>query len=63
MLVIKNIDFVFSLYYKGGEHIRSFEKSYAVSFMNRNDKRTTHLPVTNYDCHEKAPYTIGIRGS
>lgn len=49
MLVIKNTDFVFSLYNKDGVHIRSFEKSYAVSFMNRNDKRVTHLLITNYD--------------
>jgi hypothetical protein len=48
MLVIKNTDFIFSLYNKDGVHIRSFEKSYAVSFMNRNDKRTTHLLITNY---------------
>ena len=48
MLVIKNTDFIFSLYNKDGIHIRSFEKSYAVSFMNRNDKRTTHLLITNY---------------
>ena len=48
MLVIKNTDFVFGLYNKDGVHIRSFEKSYAVSFMNRNDKRTTHLLITNY---------------
>ncbi|WP_304062692.1 hypothetical protein [Hoylesella loescheii] len=40
---------MFGLYYKGGEHIRSFEKSYAVSFMGRNDKRATHLLITNYD--------------
>lgn len=40
---------MFGLFNKGGEHICSFEKSYAVSFMNRNDKRTTHLLVTNYN--------------
>jgi len=49
MLVIKDLDFVFGLYNNDGEHIGSFEKSYAVSFMNRNDKRTTHLLVTSYN--------------
>ena len=49
MLVIKDLDFVFGLYNNDGVHIGSFEKSYAVSFMNRNDKRATHLLVTNYN--------------
>ena len=62
MLVIKNTDFIFGLYNKDGIHIRSFEKSYAVSFMNRNDKRTTHLLITNYSWHEKASYTTSVRG-
>ena len=48
MLVIKNTDFIFNLYNKRGINIRSFEKNYTVSFMNRNDKKTTHLLITNY---------------
>lgn len=48
MLVIKNTEFIFNLYNKKGINIRSFEKNYAVSFMNRNDKKTTHLMITNY---------------
>lgn len=48
MLVIKNTDFIFNLYNKKGINIRSFEKNYMVSFMNRNDKKTTHLLITNY---------------
>lgn len=48
MLVIKNTDFIFSLYNKEGIKIRSFDKEYTVSFMNRNDKKVTHLLITNY---------------
>ena len=28
--------------------IRTFDKEYLVSFMNRNDKKVTHLLITNY---------------
>lgn len=48
MLVIKNTPFIFDLYNKEGINIQSFEKQYTVSFMNRNDKATTHLLITNY---------------
>ena len=48
MLVIKNTDFIYSLYNKKGIRIRSFDKKYMVSFMNRNDKKVTHLLITNY---------------
>ena len=48
MLVIKNTEFIFQLYNKPGINIRSFEKKYLVSFMNRNDKNVTHLLITNY---------------
>jgi len=47
-LVIKNTDFIHSLYKKDGINIRYFDKSYNVSFMNRNDKKTEHLLITNY---------------
>ncbi len=48
MLVIKNTDFIFSLYNQPGINIRSFDKEYVVSFMNRNEKKVTHLLITNY---------------
>ena len=48
MMVIKNTDFIYGLYNKTGINIRSFEKEYLVSFMNRNDKKATHLLITNY---------------
>jgi DNA adenine methylase len=48
MLIIKNTDFIYSLYDKEGVNIRTFDKEYIVSFMNRNDKKVTHLLITNY---------------
>ena len=48
MLIIKNTDFIYSLYNKDGVYIRTFDKEYVVSFMNRNDKKVTHLLITNY---------------
>ena len=48
MLIIKNTDFIYSLYNKEGINIRTFDKEYLVSFMNRNDKKVTHLLITNY---------------
>ena len=49
MLVIKNTDFIYSLYSnKEGINISSFDKEYTVSFMNRNDKKVKHLLITNY---------------
>lgn len=48
MLIIKNTDFIYKLYNHPGINIRSFEKNYTVSFMNRNDKKVTHLLITNY---------------
>ena len=47
-LVIKNTDFIHGLYEKAGIKIQYFDKSYNVSFMNRNDKKTEHLLITNY---------------
>jgi len=47
-LVIKNTDFIHGLYEKEGVNIQYFDKSYNVSFMNRNDKKTEHLLITNY---------------
>lgn len=48
MLIIKNTDFIYNLYNQPHVNIRSFEKNYTVSFMNRNDKKVTHLLITNY---------------
>ena len=48
MMIIKNTDFIFNLYNKDGINIRMFDKEYLVSFMNRNDKKVTHLLITNY---------------
>ncbi|MBR5276460.1 MAG: DNA adenine methylase [Bacteroidaceae bacterium] len=48
MLIIKNTDFIYDLYNKEGINIRTFDKEYLVSFMNRNDKKVTHLLITNY---------------
>ena len=49
MLIIKNTDFIYGLYSNhSGVYIKSFDKEYVVSFMNRNDKKVTHLLITNY---------------
>lgn len=48
MLIIKNTDFIYSLYNKEGINIKAFDKEYVVSFMNRNEKKVTHLLITNY---------------
>lgn len=48
MMIIKNTDFIYGLYNKEGINIRTFNKEYIVSFMNRNDKKVTHLLITNY---------------
>ncbi len=48
MMIIKNTDFIYGLYNKKGVNIRTFDKEYVVSFMNRNDKRVVHLLITNY---------------
>ena len=48
MLIIKNTDFIYELYNKAGIKIRAFDKKYLVSFMNRNNKKVTHLLITNY---------------
>ncbi|WP_295068740.1 DNA adenine methylase [Ruminococcus sp.] len=47
MLVIKNTDYIYNLY-KNDFKISSFDKTYLVSFMNRNDKDVKHLVITNY---------------
>ncbi len=48
MMIIKNTEFIYGLYDKKDINIRTFDKEYVVSFMNRNDKKVTHLLITNY---------------
>ena len=48
MIIIKNTDFIYNLYAGNGLNIHSFDKTYLVSFMNRNDKNAEHLIITNY---------------
>lgn len=56
MLVIKNTDFIRSLYPAGKAtangkqlYISKFDKKYVVSFQDRNDKDAEHLLITNYE--------------
>lgn len=48
MLVIKATPFILSLYENKGLNIKQFDKTYTVSFMNRNDKKAEHLIIMNY---------------
>jgi len=48
LMIIKNTEFIYSLYCNKGLNIKSFEKMYLVSFMNRNDKNAEHLLIRNY---------------
>ena len=48
MLVIKNTSFIHELYNKKNINVKYFDKTYVVSFMNRNDKNVEHLLITNY---------------
>ncbi|MBO4862718.1 MAG: DNA adenine methylase [Firmicutes bacterium] len=55
MVVIKNTEFIDSIYPDGvlcrsGGRLRKtgFDKTYQVSFMNRNDRKAEHLIITNY---------------
>ncbi len=48
MMVIKNTPYILSLYNNNNLNIKTFDKTYLVSFMNRNDKKTEHLLITNY---------------
>lgn len=56
MMVIKNTELISSLYPAGQKtvngsqvYLNAFDKSYQVSFMNRNDKDVEHLIITNYE--------------
>jgi DNA adenine methylase len=48
MLIIKNTNLIEKLYFSHGLNIQSFNKTYLVSFMNRNNKDAEHLLITNY---------------
>lgn len=48
MLIIKNTEFIYDLYKDTPFSIKEFDKNYQVSFQNRNDKKVTHLIITNY---------------
>lgn len=48
MLVIKNTPFIYSLYNNPKLTIKTFDKTYLVSFMNRNNKKAEHLLIMNY---------------
>ena len=48
MMIIKNTDFIFNIYNNRGLNIKTFDKKYLVSFMNRNNKNAKHLMITNY---------------
>ena len=48
LMIIKNTPFIYSLYDGHGLTIKSFDKKYQVSFMNRNDKQVEHLIIKNY---------------
>lgn len=48
MIVIKNTDFIHSLYSHKKVYMSSFNKKYLVNFQNRNNKHTEHLIATNY---------------
>ncbi|TPR45491.1 DNA adenine methylase [Apilactobacillus micheneri] len=55
MMIIKNTNFISSLYPKGEYtanndkiYVSSFDKLYRASFMNRNNRITKHLVITNY---------------
>ena len=48
MMVIKYTPFIYSLYNNHNLNIKTFDKKYLVSFMNRNDKKAEHLMIMNY---------------
>lgn len=56
MVVIKNTDFIHELYSAPNVFINYFDKTYAVSFMNRNDRKTEHLMITNYSINNQRLY-------
>lgn len=49
MMIIKATPYILSLYENKGLNIKQFDKTYTVSFMNRNDKKAEHLIIMNYN--------------
>lgn len=49
MMVIKATPLILSLYENKGLSIKQFDKTYTVSFMNRNNKKAEHLIIMNYN--------------
>lgn len=51
LLVIKDTELIRSLYPENNKSIfyNTFDKTYSVSFKNRNNKESTHLMISNYD--------------
>lgn len=48
LLVIKNTSMIRSLYDNPALHIQTFDKTYLVSFQDRNNRAAEHLLITNY---------------
>ena len=48
LLVIKRTDFIKQLYNDSHFTIKTFEKTYQVSFKNRNNRNVEHLVITNF---------------
>jgi DNA adenine methylase len=49
MLIIKSTDFVQRLYLKHNLQVIEFNKTYQVSFKNRNNRKCVHLLIRNYE--------------
>lgn len=49
MLIIKATPYILSLYENKDLNIKQFDKTYSVSFMNRNNKKAEHLIIMNYE--------------
>ncbi|MBV9615908.1 MAG: hypothetical protein JO031_10680 [Ktedonobacteraceae bacterium] len=48
MLVIKNTPAILELYSSADLKISAFDKTYLVSFQDRNDRDAEHLIITNF---------------
>lgn len=48
MMIIQNTEFILNLYNNNGLEIDVFDKTYLVSFKNRNNKNAKHLLIRNY---------------
>jgi DNA adenine methylase len=48
MLIIKDTQFIRSIYENNGFYINKFSKKYMVNFQNRNERSVDHLLITNY---------------